>query len=134
MAATTGVLMALFTTDWSRATNLVPAGKSSVTGFSSSALVATLAPTLGGLLCTLRTKTSDGLRRSSDADCNDEVIDPGACVCVAGSEKSIFPRAYGPTFLVTGVVEDLECALTDGWVGRAVLPTSTGISPCLSAA
>src|SRR6267378_4024679 len=133
MAARTGVLMALFTTDWSRATNLVPTGKSSITGLSASALAAILAPTLAGLLCTLRTNTNEGLRRSSDADCTDEVA-PSASVCVAGSEKSIFPRAYGPTFLVTGAVENVECAPIDGWVGRAVLPTSSGVTPWLPGA
>src|SRR5690242_1247970 len=123
MAATTGVLMTLFTTDWSRATNFVPAGKSSMTGFSSSAAVATLAPTLVGLLCTFRTNTNDGLRRSPDADCTDELADPGACWCVAGSEKSIFPRAYGPAFRATGAVAGLGSVPIDGWVACAVLPT-----------
>src|SRR6266568_6518749 len=104
MAATTGVLMALFTTDCSRATNLVPTGKSSITGLSSSALAASLTPPLAELLWTLRTDTNEGLRRSSDAGCTDEVAGPGACWCVAGSEKSIFPRAYGPAFLAAGAV------------------------------
>src|SRR6266568_480513 len=134
MAATTGVLMALFTTDWSRATNFVPAGKSSMTGFSSSAVVATLAPTLAGLLCTFRTNTSDGLRRSSDADCTDELEGAGAVWIPPVSEKSIFPSAYGPTFLGTGVVEDFGCTPITGCVGRAVLPTSSGVTPWLPAA
>src|SRR5258707_4202393 len=114
MAATTGVLMALFTTDWSRATNLVPTGNSSMTGPSSSALAATLAPPLAELLWTFRTNTNEGLRRSSDVNCTDEAADPGACWCVAGSEKSIFPRAYGPAFLVTGVVAGGDCTPVDG--------------------
>src|SRR6267378_1424425 len=134
MAATTGVLMALFTTDWSRATNFVPAGKSSMTGFSSSAVVATLAPTLAGLLWTLRTNTSDGLRRSSDADCTDELEGAGAVWIPPVSEKSIFPNAYGPTFLGTGVVEDFGCTPITGCVGRAVLPTSSGVTPWLPGA
>src|SRR6266849_3978192 len=134
MAATTGVLMALFTTDWSRATNLVPTGNSSMTGPSSSALAATLAPPVAELLWTLRTNTNEGLRRSSDADCTDEVADPGACWCVAVSEKSIFPRAYGPAFLATGAVAGFGCAPIDGCVGRAVLPTSSAVTPWLPGA
>src|SRR6266566_3747018 len=134
MAATTGVLMALFTTDWSRATNLVPGGKSSMTGFSSSAAVAALAPPLGELLWTLRTNTSEGLRRSSDAGCTEELEGARACWLEAVSEKLIFPRAYGPAFLVTGVVEDFGCTPIAGCAGRAVLPTSSGVTPWLPGA
>src|SRR5260370_42563173 len=109
MAATTGVLMALFTMDWRRATNFVHSGKSSMTGFSSSAVVATLAPTLAGLLCTFRTNTSDGLRRSSDADCTDELEGAGSVLNPPGSEKTTFPNATCPTFLGTGGVGDIGC-------------------------
>src|SRR5258707_12091647 len=107
MAATTGVLMALFTTDRSRATNFVPAGKSSMTGFSSSAVAATLGPTLAGLLCTFRTNTSDGLRRSSDADCTDELEGAGAVLLAGVFEKTIFSIADRPNILRTGVVADI---------------------------
>src|SRR5260370_42036338 len=119
MAATTGVLMALFTTDWSRATNFVPAGKSSMTGFSSSAVVATLAPTLAGLLCTFRTNPSDGLRRSSDADCTDELEGAGAVWIPPGSAKSLLPNPHGPTFLGTGVVDDFGGASRSALAGGA---------------
>src|SRR5436305_11966722 len=133
MAATTVVLMALFTADWSRATNLVPTGKSSITALSSSALAATLTPSLAGLFCTLRTNTSDGLRKSSDADCADELEGVGECWLAVVSEKLILPRAYGPAFLATAVA-GLGCAAIDGWVGRAVLPTSSGVTPWLPGA
>src|SRR5208283_2577176 len=121
--------MALFTTDWSRATNLVPTGNSSMTGFSSIAVVAILVPPLAELFSTLRTNTSDGLRRSVDADCIDELEGAGACWLVVGSEKSIFPSAYGPAFLATCVVEDFGCTPMDDWIGCAVRPTSSGVTP-----
>src|ERR1700739_994715 len=129
MAATTGVLMALFTTDCSRATNLVPGDKSSITGFSSSAVVAILAPPLAELLWTFRTNTNDGLRSPSDTGCTDGVAGAGSCWVGAGSEKSIFPRAYDPAFLATGAVAGLGSAPIDSWVGCAVLPTSSGVTP-----
>jgi len=75
-----------------------PGCNSSATGFSSSAVVVILVPPLAELFSTLRTNTSDGLRRSADADCIDELEGAGACWLVVGSEKSIFPSAYGPHF------------------------------------
>src|SRR5260370_4655018 len=102
MAATTGVLMALFTTDWSRAINLVPAGNSSIMGLSSTAAEADLVFALAALLWTLRTNTNEGFRRSSDVDCAGEVEAPGASCRVAVSEKSIFSKVYGPAFLEAG--------------------------------
>src|SRR6185437_4915891 len=102
MAATTGVLMALVTTDWSRATNRVPVGRSSAAGLS--ARVAEVDPAFGltVLLWTLRTKTREGFLRSSDSGCRCEIAKPaGACRRVGVSEKSIFPSAYGPALPAT---------------------------------
>src|SRR5258708_7951761 len=127
MAATTGVLMALLTTDWSRAINLVPAGNSSIMGLSSTAAEADLVFALAALLWTLRTNTNEGFRRSSDVDCAGEVEAPGASCRVAASEKSIFPKVYGPAFLEAGGVAGFGCAPIDGWVGRAVRPTSSAV-------
>src|SRR5260370_14267403 len=120
MAATTGVLMALFTTDWSRATNLVPAGNSSMMGLSSSAAEAVLVFALAALLWTLRTNTNEGFRRSSDVDCTREAEAPGASCRVAVSEKSMFSKVYGPAFLEAGGVAGLCWAPMKGWVWPAL--------------
>src|SRR5260370_13821344 len=131
MAATTGVLMALLTTDWSRAINLVPAGNSSIMGLSSTAAEADLVFALAALLWTLRTNTNEGFRRSSDVDCAGEVEAPGAFCRMAVSEKSIFSKVYGPAFLEGGVVAGFGCPPIDGWVGRAVRPTSSAVTSWL---
>src|SRR6266576_1369293 len=128
MAATTGVLTALLTTDWSRATSFVPAGNSSMMGLSSSAAIVILAVPLVELLWTLRTNTNEGLRRSSEADGADEVEDADVCWRVVGSEKSILPKSYGPGLPATEVVPGLGGTPIDGWVGRAVLLTSSGVT------
>src|SRR5258708_34534026 len=131
MAATTGGLMVLFTTDWSRAINLVPAGNSSMMGLSSSAAEAVLVFALAALLWTLRTNTNEGFRRSSDVDCAREAEAPGASCRVAVSEKSIFSKVYGPAFLEAGGVAGFGCAPIDGWGGRAVRPTSSAVTSLL---
>src|SRR2546425_8323863 len=72
MAATTGVLMALLTTDWSRATSRVPAGNPSITEPSFNAAERGPVFALTGLLWTLRTNTNEGFLRSSVAEVADE--------------------------------------------------------------
>src|SRR5260370_38280318 len=125
MAATTGVLMALFTTDWSRAINLVPAGNSSIMGLSSTAAEADLVFALAALLWTPRTNTNEGFRRSSDVDCAREAEAPGASCPVAVSEKSIFSKVYGPAFLEAGLLARLCRPPTERVLCRAAPPPSS---------
>src|SRR6185437_8679419 len=128
MAAATGALIALVTADSSRATNRVPAGRSSVARLSARAAEADPAFVLAALLGTLRTKTKEGFPKSSDARRTCEEADPGACWRVGVSEKSIFSNAYGPTGPATGVATDFGCDATNGCAGRAALSTSSEVT------
>src|SRR5438445_12004129 len=121
MAATTGVLMALLTTDWSRATSRVPAGNPNITEPSFNAAERGPVFALTGLLWTLRTNTNEGFLRSSVADVADEAEAAGACCRVVGSEKSILPRAYGPALPAAGAFAGPGGSPMDGRGGRGVL-------------
>src|SRR5487761_226373 len=114
MAATTGVLMPLFTTDWSRATKRVPAGKSSAVGLSSNAAVVIPAALLARLPRTVRTNTKEGLRRFFAPVRADGGAPPWGGWSVGVSEKRILAKAYGPVLSATRALEGLGCDAING--------------------
>src|SRR6267143_6882130 len=104
-----GVLIALLTADWRRATSRVPADRFNLIGVCSTAAKPGFVLEHAPLVWTLRMNTNEGFRRSSDAECADEPATRGACSFGATSEKSIFPKAYGPAFIGTEVAVASIC-------------------------